>query len=162
MLQASTTRVCHRACPRPDHEVGSDPAVDPARDLRGVLYSQTGPMWATLQGHRMDTGNRGVNDPRTRAGRGSSRQGGVVHATVPLPSQPEPLSGAAENAAPSVARHTLQLLAPRSICAGNEAIPISRQLFGDRPTTDGQCAKRLGRRSSSRMRTGEERLLRLL
>ena len=31
-----------------------------------------------------DTGNRGVNDPETRAGTDSPSQGGVIHATVPL------------------------------------------------------------------------------
>ena len=63
MLQASTTRVCQRACARPDHEVARDPGVDPARDLRSVLYTQTGSALARREDIYADTGNRGVNDP---------------------------------------------------------------------------------------------------
>ena len=63
MLQASTTRACHSACPPPDHEVASDPTVDPTRDLRGVLYTQIGSARARREDIYVDTGNRGVNDP---------------------------------------------------------------------------------------------------
>ena len=85
MLQASTTRDRHRACARPDHEVASDPAVDPKRDLRGVLYTQIGSPRARREDIYVDTGNRGVNDLQNARGAGSWREGGVVHATVPLP-----------------------------------------------------------------------------
>src|SRR5206468_2229441 len=79
------------------------------------------------------TRSRGVSDPSRRAGRGSTRVGGVVHATVPLPSQPEPLSGAAENAAPSEQSCQREVVAAQAHSRTTDAaIPVSRQLFGDR------------------------------
>ena len=46
-----------------DHQVASDPALDPAHDLRGVLNTQMGPVRARRDDIKMATGNRGVNDP---------------------------------------------------------------------------------------------------
>src|SRR5436190_17506565 len=111
MLQASTTRVCQRACARPDHEVAILASLPRAicaafctlKRLRACAPRRH------LRGHREPWRERPLN----ARGTGSSREGGVVHATVPLPSEQETLSGAAEDAAPFVARHTLQLLAPQ-------------------------------------------------
>jgi hypothetical protein len=44
------------------------------------------------------TGNRGVSDPLNARGTRFSRGGGVAHATVPLLSQSESLTWAAQNA----------------------------------------------------------------
>jgi integrase/recombinase XerD len=43
MLRTSRTPVCHRTCPRSDHEVARDPAVDRARDLREQITHRCRP-----------------------------------------------------------------------------------------------------------------------
>ena len=76
--------------------------------------------------------NRGVSNPRTRAGLDSSRKSGVAHATVPLLSQSEPLSEAAKNAASALRVRIVQLLAaPWVLCTSDEPVPIARQLVSD-------------------------------
>ena len=65
---------------RSDHEV----ATNPVRELRGFLSTQSGLVRAHQPAINVDTGNRGVNDPITCAGRVFIARSGVVHATVPL------------------------------------------------------------------------------
>jgi len=87
---------------------------------------------AHLKDIHMDTGNRGVNDPLNARGAAFTAPGGVVHATVPLPSQPEPLSGAAENAAHQSRAANAQVVTAQAHSRTTDAAtPISRQLLGD-------------------------------